>query len=159
MNGGSENISIKIKRKYDKFGMVKVVSTIKQNLLSVGQLTQDPDIKVQFKETVCTVQKWGSVMIKYLRGLENLYRKNAESESGSPVLTTDATRKNQEAEKTIKIVYQVIMCQATLVTRTTIRISPNKNSSETGIIDCSTSQSKEYFIWPDLGISNQGNRS
>lgn len=57
MTAGSENLTIKSKRQHWIYGTVNVVAKIEKNILSVGELTQYPEIKLQFEGTGWTVYK------------------------------------------------------------------------------------------------------
>ena len=89
---GSEVLEVAGKGMNKPFGIVKLVPKIDRSLLSVGQLTDDPEIDINFNGSRCTIKKQDIVIATATKGEDNLYRiKNPHfekllsvNENGSP---------------------------------------------------------------------------
>ena len=84
---GTEKLRITHVGTHSKYGEVKVVPQMSSNLLSVGQLTDDPEVKLVFQGTECRLYKGKRLERVIPKGPDRLYRAhNAEeytSESDS----------------------------------------------------------------------------
>lgn len=82
---GSETLHIKATGENLKFGQLKVIPELGKSLLSVGKLTEDPQLSLKFKDMNCTISQQGHVMERAVKGSENLYRngRNEDQEKGT----------------------------------------------------------------------------
>ena len=71
---GSERLNITHIGKHERYGEVKVVPAMSSNLLSIGQLTDDPTIKLIFQGDACTIYKGDEVQTTIPKGPDRLYR-------------------------------------------------------------------------------------
>lgn len=93
---GCRKLIISGREIHNNNGMVKVVPKIGRNLLSIGQLTQDPDVTLQFSGLKCTVRKGCKISETGTRGQDNLERTSEVSTSlpDSILITTKENTKN-----------------------------------------------------------------
>ena len=74
ITAGKENLKISAIGTHTNFGQVKLVKDMGRNLLSIGQMTKNPEIRINFHEAKCIMTKGMKVIATATKGSDNLYR-------------------------------------------------------------------------------------
>lgn len=73
VTAGKQNLQLKAKAIHDKYGLVKFVPRMGRNLLSIGQMTKDPDVNILFNDDKCIIKRGQDFIAIGQRGSDNLY--------------------------------------------------------------------------------------